>query len=256
MFSSVQNIQRSLPERSHLFAWIGGAPALLEMSTQTPSVPAGGYQVVMQNPSGNLQALDGTILRVADKRGTLAVITASTGAFVGQRGYVTNYGLGAGLDPYKVWTGSSWVWPSTPQLIGRQYTDVSNAADTAELTLYTCQIPPLGPNDALVVRSILQMVGAGNKTYKLKLDGNNLYSQNFTSAMDVRDLFMRNRGATNSQVGGYPNASVYGNASGALALTAIETNVATTLTITGQKATSGDTNTLSVAEVWLTGGGV
>lgn len=179
-----------------------------------------------------------------------------TGEYVGHRKQLTDYGVGNGL--VKEWNGAAWCFLPTVQLLACQHTAVSCDPDsTAEKVLFTCNVPPMRSNDQLLIRLGWSYTNsANNKTEKLKLGGSTVYSQPFTTtAGDVRDLFIRNRGATNAQVLGFANASVYGSTSQAPATAALETNAGGTLQVTGTKASGSETMTLEFADVHLVGGG-
>lgn len=191
----------------------------------------------------------------AMQRDTHANILASTGHYVGEEAYANDYGIGRGLELY--WNGSAWKLSTAQQLMGIQHTAVSCDADTNEKTLYTVNIPPMGPNSQLMIRTMWSFTNsANNKTVKWKFGGTTVYSNNVTtSAIDVRDWFFRNRNATNAQVLGYGNSGVYGVGTATLATSAIETNAGGALTITGQKANSGEVLTLESVDVFIIGGG-
>jgi hypothetical protein len=186
--------------------------------------------------------------------GTRAEIFAETGNYRGQIAAATDYGVGDGLR--YVWNGTAWVLPSFAQVIGMQATDVSNDADTAEKTLYTCNLPPLGINDGVITQVKWDMTSsANNKTLRMRVAGTQIYSQAFTAnESDVRDLFFFNRAATNANISGHANSNVYGGSGADLSTSAVQTNVATALTITGQKANSGEVLTLKHAWTRIFGG--
>lgn len=189
------------------------------------------------------------------QRNTYAGLIATTGDYAGQEGYATDYSLGRGLALY--WNGSAWKLSTAQQLMGLQHTAVSCDADTNEKTLFTIAIPPMGPNTQLMLRAMWTMTNsANNKTVKWKFGGTTVYSNNLTtSAIDVRDWFFKNRNATNAQILGYGNAGVYGSGTATLSTSTVETNAGGSLTITGQKANSGETLTLESIDVFIIGGG-
>lgn len=180
--------------------------------------------------------------------GTRAEIFAETGKYKGQQAFATDYGLGAGL--MYVWNGAAWVLPPIVQVIGLQSTDVSCDADTAEKTLYTVNMPPLGINDGYITQVKWDMTSSGNnKTLRAKVGGTQIYSQAFTTnESDVRDLFFFNRAATNANISGHSNSNVYGGSGADLSTSSIQTNVAAAHIVTGQKASAGEV--LTVKHAW------
>lgn len=187
--------------------------------------------------------------------GTRAEIFAETGHYKSQEAFASDYGLGAGLR--YVWNGAAWVLPSDAQLIGRQFTSVS-ASGTTETLLLTVNLPPLGINDGFLCHTRWDLTGStNNKTTTIKLAGTTLYNQPFSNVNHVglvHDFFTENRGATNSQISGHANANVYGTGPAVMAVSTVQTNVATALTIHGTKASAGEVLTLQSAQVWVFGG--
>lgn len=192
---------------------------------------------------------------VACQRDTYANILASTGHYVGEEAYASDFGIGRGLELY--WNGSAWKLSTAQQLLGFQHTAVSCDADTNEKTLFSLAVPNMGPNTQLLIRSVWSMTNSANtKTLKAKMGATTVYSNNLTTSQtDVRDLFIRNRNATNVQVMGFGNSALYGNGTGAVQTAAVETNAGFTLTITGTKANAGETLTLESVDVFIIGGG-
>jgi hypothetical protein len=188
-------------------------------------------------------------------KGTYAEIIALTGDYSGQQGYASDYGIGQGLLLF--WNGSAWKLSTAQQLVGLQHTALSCDADTNEKTLFTLAIPPMGVNTQLLVRMVWTLTNsANNKTIKVKLGATTLYSNNLTtSATDVRDIFIRNRAATNAQVMGFGNSALYGNGTGAVQTSAVEMNAGASMTVTCQKASSGEVQTLESVDVFIIGGG-
>jgi hypothetical protein len=125
-------------------------------------------------------------------------------------------------------------------------TNLTHTGDTVESTLLTVVLPAMGANDAVRVESLWTHTGsAGTWTPKVKL-GSTLISggtaQVAGAAGAEYDHTVRNRGATNSQVGraavnAGPNA---GSSAGNITATE-ETSTGATLTFTGTLAAGADT---------------
>lgn len=188
-------------------------------------------------------------------KGTYAEIIALTGDYSSQQGFASDYGVGQGLAMH--WNGSAWKLSTAQQLLGLQHTAVSCDADTLEKTLFTLAVPPMGVNTQLLIRTTWTITNSANtKTLKVKMGATTVYSNNLTTiATDIHDVFIRNRNATNAQIMGFGNSAVYGTGTGAIQTAAVETNAGFTLTITGQKDTSGEVLTLQSVDVFIIGGG-
>lgn len=162
--------------------------------------------------------------------------------------YVT---LGSGStipSPTFTGTGGSGV----PFVIAQSYAAVSGAADTVENTLATITVPAnaIGANGSIRLRLAFTNTNNANiKTMRVRFSGaagTIIVSRDMASAgaWDF-DLIMANRNATNSQVTrGYGLNSVGSVGVPTIAASAIDTTAATTLVVTIQKATAGDTVTL------------
>jgi hypothetical protein len=132
----------------------------------------------------------------------------------------------------------------------------THTGDTNETTLVSLTLPPMGPNDQLLVESTWGRSGtAGTLTPKIKL-GSTLIGGNvaLTTAQFAESMMQRvaNRGATNSQV--FTNTAFnagYGITTGANLTGAEETNAGATLTFTGTCANSGDTIKLDSYRVMI-----
>lgn len=143
--------------------------------------------------------------------------------------------------------GNTWFVPSG----GSSGAAVSVPADTTEDILVTVNLPILSATSQIRIQG--QVVATNNtnvKTIRARLGGIGgtiFLSPPFTSTTGGGFWgIISNAGATNAQVCNVPGgayhplgASVAPNITGA-----IDTSVATTLVITGQKATAGDTLTL------------
>ena len=131
-------------------------------------------------------------------------------------------------------------------------------ADTAENILATITIPQLPANALITYRvAISQTNNANVKSMRLRLGG--IAGTDLWGALSVAsqaryqfDGVIQNRNATNSQVAHFMfGATSLANA--AVATAAIDTSAPTTLVITAQKATAGDTVTLEsyYVALWL-----
>jgi hypothetical protein len=141
-----------------------------------------------------------------------------------------------------------------PVLLAQSWVAVSAPADTTEDTLATIAIPAgtFGSNGCLRILTFWTVTNNVNvKTARLRFSGAsgtqytniNLASNATFQCMTI----IANRGATNSQVGSGSGQPVGGfGTTGAANVTtsAVDTTAATTLVITAQKATAGDTMTL------------
>lgn len=140
-----------------------------------------------------------------------------------------------------------------PQVIILAMTAVAapNTGDTNENTLATITIPAgaMGLNGALRVTSVWSATNnANSKTIRLRLGGiggTAFLAANIANAASARDTdrLVQNRGAANSQVS-YAAASVAATTSSATTTGTIDTSVSTTLLITAQLGSAGDTVTL------------
>ena len=135
-------------------------------------------------------------------------------------------------------------------VLGASAVAASGAADTNENTLATVTIPAgaMGLNGILRVTSLWSYTNSvNNKTLRIRLGGiggtSYLAVTATTSSLfaDVREI--ANRGAANSQVTKSSGVQ-FGTSSGAVVTGAIDTTAATTLVLTGQKASAGETLTL------------
>lgn len=109
-----------------------------------------------------------------------------------------------------------------------------------ETTLATIPIPALSANATLRINPVWSFTNSGNiKTLKINLNASTINTRSpTTSDASQATCIMRNRGATNSQATGTANTTE------ALVATSIQTNVATTMTLTGTLSDVGETITL------------
>jgi hypothetical protein len=144
-------------------------------------------------------------------------------------------------------------------ILAQSAVPVSGAADTNENTLATITVPAnaMGPNGSLRVSVYFTFTGSTNaKTLRARFSGgagtqyvNIGTAASATTALSF-EVLIQNRNATNSQVGGMPNYPVQQNSSSpgvwttSTATSSVDTTAATTIVITGQKATGAETLTL------------
>jgi len=161
------------------------------------------------------------------------------------------------------WDVTAGERSSTPvRVIAMSAVAVSAGADTNENTLATITIPAgiMGLNGALRVTTYWSLTNnANSKTLKVYFGGiggtTYLSVDRASAASFSTQTFVHNRGAANSQVGNSDAAAnVFTATTDALTTSAIDTSAATTVVITGQKASSGDTLTLAgyIVELLLT----
>lgn len=136
---------------------------------------------------------------------------------------------------------------------------VTGAADTNENTLATITVPAntLGANGAIRVTVFWSVNNNGNvKTGRVRFSGaaGTVYATHTLTSSTGGMLIatIQNANATNAQVGasvGHSFGGGFGGGGGATS--AVDTTASTTVVITGQKATAGDTFTMTgyLAEV-------
>lgn len=158
---------------------------------------------------------------------------------------------GVAVGPYFASIGG--VNRAIPYVLAQSASPVSGAADTAENTLATITVPAnaMGPNGSLRIWTSWTFTnGADDKIIRARFSGaaGTIYTTNtLTTTLSTRTVFeISNRNATNSQVGSCSSsASAFGaNSANALVTSTVDTTAATTIVITGQKETGGDTLTL------------
>jgi hypothetical protein len=136
-------------------------------------------------------------------------------------------------------------------VLASSYTAVSGAADTNENILATITIPAntLRAGDSLRVTPSWTVTNNANvKTARVRFSGigGTIYMTqslaNQTSGASMTVIGIR---TTSSQLGGWAAAAIVPSVSGSgLPTSAADTTAATTIVITAQKATAGDTMTL------------
>jgi hypothetical protein len=154
--------------------------------------------------------------------------------------YVTSVGT-ASITGGSIGTGTTGL----PTLLSASSVAASGAADTNENTLATVAVAGnlLGANGKLRITFLFTVTNsANNKTLRVRFGGTQFFGVVLTtSASYVFQFEIGNRGATNSQVSG---PSSWGANTAAVTTGAIDTTASQNLTITGQKASAGETITL------------
>jgi hypothetical protein len=142
--------------------------------------------------------------------------------------------------------------PGFSTALAQSNTAVSGAGDTNENTLATITIPAntLGANGGVLLKAwVAQNNSAGTKTWRVRYSGaaGTIY---FTTTATTQtsaffEVWIGNDAATNAQRGsshGIIGTALVGAATGT---SAVDTTAATTILITAQKNTGGDTMTLN-----------
>ncbi|MBS0175502.1 MAG: hypothetical protein JSR64_15785 [Nitrospira sp.] len=139
-------------------------------------------------------------------------------------------------------------------VLGKSGAAVNTPADTSEDTLATINIPAnaMGANGVLRIYTLWSFTSsANNKTLRIRFSGGagTIYMNPvFTTSVGYSSLTMiMNRNATNSQVGfasAGTNGGLGSSSASANVTSSVDTTAATSLVITGQKASAGETLTL------------
>lgn len=190
-------------------------------------------------------------------RDTYANIVASTGSYVGQRAFCSDFGVAAGAQLQ--WNGSVWIWAPGEHVLKYQGAAVTAPADTNENTLFTYTLPKLGANDSLVFHYFFTYTSSANtKTLRVKLDSSNGISNAYTNTSATTNgiITVRNRNNASSQAWFSSGKIIYGDATQALTTTAKALGTAgVVFSSTGTKTLAGETITLEFGELRLVGGG-
>ncbi len=137
--------------------------------------------------------------------------------------------------------------PSPIRILGGSAVAVSGAADTNENTLATITVPAgvMGLNGIIRLQATITCTNSGNnKTHRVKFGGTQLTSSSVTTTTYYMiDLTIQNRNSASSQFARF-NRFDGGSQSQGQPTATIDTSAATTLIITGQKASAGETITL------------
>lgn len=133
--------------------------------------------------------------------------------------------------------------------VGHSAVAVSCPADATEDTLATITLPAntLGPNGYLEIVTLwTHTTSANNKTLRVRFGGTVFTVVVVTTSVTTNTpTIIRNRGATNSQVGFVSGSnSGFGTSGAAVITAAVDTTADVTILITGQKASAGEVLTL------------
>lgn len=146
--------------------------------------------------------------------------------------------------------------PKAASLVASSSVALSVSNTTSEEALATVTLPAPGPNGGYEIRTVWTMTnGANAKTPRVRLGGIsgtaflNAAKTTIASNSDIHRI--RNRGATNSQVGSGSASVAVGDSGSAIVTGALDWSAALDLVITGQKAVGTETLTLESYEVWL-----
>lgn len=140
-----------------------------------------------------------------------------------------------------------------PRILAASAVAVSCPADTTEDILATITVPAgaMGLNGILRVTANWSFTNSvNNKSMRVRfggIGGTQYYSVTTTTTQNIGSLtIIQNRGAANSQVGwqGGTNTQTFSGFAAAPTTSAVDTAAATTIVLTGQKATAGETLTL------------
>lgn len=136
-------------------------------------------------------------------------------------------------------------------ILGASGTLVSGAADTNENTLATIVVPAgaMGINGIVRVTTLWTVTNsANNKTLRVRFGGTAFLDVTVTTVAAVSDLRqIQNRASAASQIGkpvGGMGAGGWGTATSAVTTATVDTSAAVSITITGQKASAGETISL------------
>lgn len=141
--------------------------------------------------------------------------------------------------------------PNSVIILAQSAIAVTSPADATEdvFAWLAIQGGLMGIAGALRLTTLWSMTNsANNKTLRARFGG--LAGADFfgnviaNQATLHHQLFIRNRGAANSQVGPPPSQGSYAVGTAAVIVSAVNTALDTSLVITGQKATAGETLTL------------
>lgn len=148
------------------------------------------------------------------------------------------------------------------QVLAKSAVAVSCPADTSEDTLATITIPAgaMGPNGLVRIHTRWSWTnGASNKTVRVRFSGaaGTVYTTGSVTTNNGAALLteIANRNSAASQVGSVILEGSIGFSAQPVVTSSVDTTVATTVAITGQKASAGDALTLESYLVELVYGG-
>ena len=148
-----------------------------------------------------------------------------------------------------LWRGDGTKWVRLSQILFYDLTvAVALTGTTSETTLLTVNIPNglIGISGKVKMYPLYSMTNnANNKSLRVKLGGSTAFSAAVSNSSQSSALvIIRNIGSESVQKSSTSVVSGLGNIGTALTTLAIDTSVATTITVTGQLANSADTMTL------------
>lgn len=154
--------------------------------------------------------------------------------------------VGTGNIVQNIW------WTPTGGASGAAVTTTTGTGQTQEQTLATITIAAgsLGANGQIRVTTLWSCTASSNtKTIKVRystVSGTSYLSSSFASTTILAEnmLIIRNKNATNSQIGYVSNAIAngpYGQTTGASVTSAVDTTASTTIVITGQLSSAAAT---------------
>ena len=154
---------------------------------------------------------------------------------------ISDVGISPGISI--VCDGTRWVTDGI-QVLARSAVAVSHTGDVNETTLATVTVPAgiLGISGSLRVTPLYTTTNsANNKTLRVDFGGTDYWSFVVTTSVsEVAQITIRNRAATNSQIGG----QLLTSSGFSFSTNAFVTSAVVSLTLTGQLANAGETVTL------------
>jgi len=148
-----------------------------------------------------------------------------------------------------LWRGNGTKWARLSQILFYDLTAaVALTGTTSETTLLTVNIPAslIGASGKVKMYPLYSMTNnANSKVLRVKLGGSMaFYAATSNSSHSSALVIIRNIGSESVQKSSTTVVSGLGNTGTALNTLAIDTSVATTITVTGQLTNSADTMTL------------
>lgn len=136
-------------------------------------------------------------------------------------------------------------------LLCYSHLDSSITNTTTETTMFSCTLPPLGPNSTLRTAAVVACTNNANvKTGRLKIDGTTLWSPVYTSTQSLTFIAsLRARNSTQSQHKESYSVSWTSAATQSVGTSALNLAIPTTLSFTLQLATITDTCALNAIDV-------
>lgn len=147
----------------------------------------------------------------------------------------------------------------TPYVLGRSAVAVSCPADTTEDILATITVPAnsMGANGMLRITTLWSFTNSANlKTMRVRFGGASgtqyvLLSFNTALTASYSQILIGNRNATDSQVGPMAGSTSFSTNANSPITSSVDTTAETSIVLSGQKASSGETITLEMYLVEL-----